>query len=378
MADLGFRAFDADHHYYEAEDAFTRHMDPAMRRRCMQWVELNGRKRLLVGGKVNSFIPNPTFDPVAKPGILDEFFRGKNPEGKDMVSLFGELDPINPAYRDRDARVSMVKSQGLEGAFMFPTLAVGMEVSLAHDPEAVCAAFRALNRWVEDDWGFAYQDTLYAAPYIPLVDPTWAIEELEWALAGGARMICMTPGPVRAGSSSRSVADPVYDPFWARVNEAGITCSFHSGDAGYNKFADEWGSGGDFKAFSYDSLRSCLSASPIGDTVAAMVCHGLFTRHPNLRVATIECGSDWVAPLLKRLKKAYGQMPFAFEHDPMAQLRSTSGWPRTTRMIWTTSRTRSERNTCSSVPTTPTPRASRSRRTSSTTARTTMRMRFGS
>ena len=31
MHDLGFRPFDADNHYYEAEDAFIRHIDPAMR-----------------------------------------------------------------------------------------------------------------------------------------------------------------------------------------------------------------------------------------------------------------------------------------------------------------------------------------------------------
>ncbi len=321
MAELAFRAFDADHHYYEAEDAFTRHIDPRMRRRCMDWALVNGRKRLLVGGRVNRFIPNPTFDPVAKPGILDEFFRGRNPEGKGMAALFGELDPIHPAYRDRDARVAQLETQGLDGCFLFPTLAVGMEQSLVEDPEAICAAFRAFNRWLEEDWGFGYQGKLYAAPYIPLVDPAWAVEELEWALAAGAGMICMTPGPVQAGSLSRSPADALYDPFWARVNEAGITLSFHSGDAGYNKFADQWGSGGEFKAFEYDALRSCLSPSPIGDTIAALVCHGLFTRHPNVRVATIECGSSWVRPLLGRLKKAYGQMPFGFEHDPVEQLR---------------------------------------------------------
>ena len=36
MAELGFKAFDADNHYYEAEDAFMRHVDPKMHKRCMQ------------------------------------------------------------------------------------------------------------------------------------------------------------------------------------------------------------------------------------------------------------------------------------------------------------------------------------------------------
>ena len=103
MPDLDFLCFDADNHYYEAEDAFTRHMDPRYRKRGMQWAELEGRQRLLVAGKVNRFIPNPTFDPVARPGCLDEFYRGKRSSGGSLAEMFGELDPINPAYRNRDA-----------------------------------------------------------------------------------------------------------------------------------------------------------------------------------------------------------------------------------------------------------------------------------
>ena len=87
---IDYTTFDADNHYYEATDAFTRHLDPKMARRAMQWAEIDGRQRLLVAGAVNRFIPNPTFDPVAKPGALDEYFRGRNPEGKGMAALFGQ------------------------------------------------------------------------------------------------------------------------------------------------------------------------------------------------------------------------------------------------------------------------------------------------
>ena len=36
-----FRPFDCDNHYYECEDAFTRHVPDAMRHRVVQWVEMN-------------------------------------------------------------------------------------------------------------------------------------------------------------------------------------------------------------------------------------------------------------------------------------------------------------------------------------------------
>ena len=322
MADFDFKVFDADHHYYEAEDAFIRHVDGRMQSRCMEWAEVSGRKRLLVAGRVNRFIPNPTFDPVAKPGCLDEFFRGRNPENKDVRQLFGELSPISPAYRDRDARLEQMDQQGIEGALFYPTLGVGMQESLRLDPEAACAAFTGFNRWLEEDWGFSYQNRIFAAPYISLMDPGWAERELDSLLTRGARLISMVPGPVPEGNRSVSLADSRFDGFWARVNEARIPVTFHSGDSGYRQFTVEaWGGGREFRAFVFDPIITCLSPEPIHDTYAALICHGLFDRHPHVRVASIECGSHWVFDLVRRLKKAYGQMPMSFRRDPVEALR---------------------------------------------------------
>ncbi len=163
---VDFGAFDADNHYYEAEDAFTRHLDPSMAKRCMQWAHINGRKRLLVAGRINRFIPNPTWDPIARPGTLDDYFRGRNTAGQDVKTMFGELDPLreHPEYQQRDARLAVMDQQGLIGAFFFPTLAVGMQQSLRHDIGAIHAAFHAFNQWLEEDWGFAHQQRIFAAP----------------------------------------------------------------------------------------------------------------------------------------------------------------------------------------------------------------------
>jgi len=321
MSQIDFRAFDADNHYYEAEDAFTRHVDPRIQRRAVQWAIVNGRKTLLVAGKVHRFIPNPTFDPVARPGCLDQYFRGRNPGGKSIREVFGELEPIHPAYRNRDARLALMDTQGLEGMFVFPTLGVGIEESLKGDPEALCAAFAAFNRWMHEDWGFAYRERLFAAPYITFVDVDWAVRELEWALDHDARVIVMRAAPVETPGGGYSPADRRFDPFWSRVAEAGITAAYHSGDSGYLRFYEAWGVGGEHRSFDFHPMRLCLSAQPIMDTMAALVCGGLFDRHPRLRVATIETGSSWVAPLLARFEKAYGQMPFAFQRDPVAAFR---------------------------------------------------------
>ena len=59
---------------------------------------------------------------------------------------------------------------GLERVWLFPTLGMIYEELLKSDPEGVGIMFRAFNRWLEEDWGYDYQDRIFAAPYIALAD----------------------------------------------------------------------------------------------------------------------------------------------------------------------------------------------------------------
>ena len=205
--------FDFDNHYYEAEDAFTRHQDPGLRTRGVRWAEVDGRRRLLVGGTVNSYIANPTFDPVAQPGALYDWYRG-NPQRQQIREAFGELEPIRPEYRDRDARLAVMDDQGLAATLLFPTLGVGIEDALKHDPDACLKVFEAFNRWVEDDWGYRYQDRLFAVPYISLLDPAAAAAELARVIEAGAVAVNVRSAPVPVPGGHRSPFDPAYDGVW--------------------------------------------------------------------------------------------------------------------------------------------------------------------
>jgi predicted TIM-barrel fold metal-dependent hydrolase len=323
MTDLPFRFFDCDNHYYEATDAFTRHMEPAFAKRTMQWAQIGGKTRLLVGGKVNKFIPNPTFDPVAKPGAMDEYFRGRNPKSTDVRQLFGELEPIasRPEYRDRDARLALMDEQGMEATLLLPTLGVGMEQALAGDLPALVAAFRSFNRWLDDDWGFAYQNRIFAAPYITLADVDGAVAELQWAVDKDARFVVMVGGPVNTREGYKSPADPCFDPFWRLANDSGITVAFHSGDTRYSHYLSDWGENEMLESFRATAFRALASANPTQDTIASMLSRHLFKRFPRLRIATIESGSSWVLHLFEKLTKSYGQAPFLYPEDPRETFR---------------------------------------------------------
>src|SRR5262249_62190616 len=110
---------------------------------------------------------------------------------------------------------------------LLPTLGVGMEQALAHDLPALTAAFRAFNRWLDEDWGFAYQDRIFAAPYITLSDPDNAARELEWALGRDARFVVMVGGPVTTAASLRSPAGESFHPLWRLGDAPRISSRLH-------------------------------------------------------------------------------------------------------------------------------------------------------
>jgi len=316
MTNLDFALCDADNHYYESRDAFTRHADRKMAARCMQWATIGGKERLLVGGKVQHFIANPTFDPVARPGCLDDYHRGRT-QHSDVREAFGALEPLPRAYQDRDARLLVMDSQGVERALLFPTLGVGMEEALKHDVEALHHAFSAFNTWLHEDWGYAYRERIFAAPVIPLADPAEAVRELERVLARDARAILIRMAPVFTADGPRSLGDPIFDPFWGLAAEAGIVAAFHTGDSGYTRYSDEWEPVGNYRSFMFTAFRLLTIDRAVYDTMAALLCHGVFARFPRLRALSVENGAAWASQLLGNLRKVCKTQSAEFEGDPV-------------------------------------------------------------
>jgi predicted TIM-barrel fold metal-dependent hydrolase len=320
---MDFKPVDADNHYYEALDAFTRHLDKKFKWRGVHPVQDGKRVQVLIGGKVNRFVPNPTFDPIIVPGCLDAQFRGQIPEGVDPRSLM-KVEPLREEYRNRDKRVEVVESQGLDKVLLFPTLGCGVEQALRGDVGATMASLQAFNRWLEEDWGFEYRGKLIAVPMISLADPDAACAELDFLLERGARIVHVRPAPVPGPhATTRSLGDQLHDPVWARLAEASVPVAFHLGDSGYNLLAAAWGGAAEFQGFGpMDVLgRIVVSDRAIHDTIASLVVDGVFKRHPKLRVASIENGSDFLHTLVKRLRKQANQTPWVFAEDPLDTIR---------------------------------------------------------
>ena len=324
--------FDADNHYWEPRDAFTRHRDPAFLDRGLRVVEENGKHKYYFGDRPHPILPGPGDEHGRpRPGALFEYFSGRGDKGAVGDELSSEDPARHPEWFNRDARLTVMDEQGVEAVWLFPSQGVCMEGPMQPDVEASIEVLRAFNRWIDDDWGFAYRDRIFGVPFLTLSDVDVAVSELEWALSRGARVISIRNGPAFTRDGTKSPADPMFDPFWARVREAGIVVAPHAGfEDGYREVEDAvaraWGlvgaqHTGDTTALTlFDPfIQTMMKHRLVHDFAGALVAHHLFERLPGLRIAFIENGADWVGPLLHGLHLISAQHPGYFKTSPVDQ-----------------------------------------------------------
>src|SRR6476659_6721845 len=277
---LDYLVFDADNHMYEATDAFTKYL-PKEDDRLIKYVEVHGRTKSAIKNKISDYIPNPTFNKVAPPGAQELEFKLKNPDS--MTAADKELQLAPPpryieapdAFFEPEARIVMMDDQGIDRAMMWPTLASLLEERLTDDPVATHVVVHALNQWMHEQWTFNFENRIFPTPVItlPIVDK--AIEELEWVVERGARVILIRPAPVPGYRGSRSFGFPEFDPFWQKVVDHDLLVAMHSSDSGYEAYANDWlGSDEEMLPFQPQAFRMLQAWRPIEDSVSALVVHG--------------------------------------------------------------------------------------------------------
>jgi len=312
--------FDADNHMYETRDAFTKFL-PDRYKSAIQYVDVEGRTKIAVRGQISDYIPNPTFDVVARPGAQEEYFRKGNPDGKSRRELYGEPIRAIPAFREPEPRMEMMDELGVDRSMLYPTLASLLEERMKDDPILTHAAIHALNEWMYETWTFNFHDRIFATPVITLPIVERAIEELEWSLERGARAVLIRPAPVPGYRGTRSFAKPEFDPFWAKVAEADVLVVMHGSDSGYARWANEWtGTDAEMQPFKSGvpvAFRLMNATRPAEDAVASILCENLCSRFPTLKIAIVELGMSWMFPLIDRLKDIYKKVPQDFEENPI-------------------------------------------------------------
>ena len=320
---LGYAIHDADQHYYEPDDCYSRHIEAKFKDKTM-WIDRESQDhpgRMYIGDERCRFFSVGAGDSIGAPGVMKAFLKGLSEEGGSP-----SLNPMNglavPEFVDRKARLAKMDDQGVEACLMLPTTGVGIEPQLREPKhrEALYPSVRAFNRWLEEDWGYGKDGRIYSAPMLSLVDLEEAMLELDRLIALGARFILLTAGPI----DGRSPSDPHFDPFWARCQEARVHIVYHIGQTPFGEmYSKPWGLRANPPSHRHSMMEYFLAFSerPVQDTIATLIADNLFGRFPGLRILSVEYGSSWVAPMLGKLEKLtrlYSKDMWRFGAPPMS------------------------------------------------------------
>lgn len=101
--ELPYPVFDADNHFYEPQEALTKFL-PEHRKGVIDYIDVRGRTKIVVRNQISDYIPNPTFEVVARPGAQEEYFKYGS-GGKSFREVMGKPMKAIPAFRDPEARL---------------------------------------------------------------------------------------------------------------------------------------------------------------------------------------------------------------------------------------------------------------------------------
>ena len=319
---LDVPVFDADNHLYETRDSLTKYL-PDRYRGVIDYVDVRGRTKIVVRGQISEYIPNPTFEVVARPGAQEEYFRRSaipraRAAGRSSASrCVRSRRSASPA-----ARLELMDEQGLDRALMFPTWPAWSRSGCATTPSAIHAVVHALNEWIHETWQFDYEGRIFTTPVIslPIVE-----QGHRGARVGGRAGRQGRADPARAGAGlprPRSFGLPEFDPFWEKVVEHDVLVAMHSSDSGYERYTNDW-MGSDARCCRSSRRRSACSRrggrsrTRCRPSCATGPCPASRrSRSPSSRTAA--AGSSRCS---KNMADVYKKMPQDFPEDPVAVIK---------------------------------------------------------
>ena len=278
---------DADSHVMETREWLDPYLDP----------DLKSRMRPLYGHKRNR-IDKMLDEAKARKGDAEaENLAFDNPiAGPKGWLAAGAFDP--------EERTRVLDQFGFSAQLVFGTASLA-PIREMQDEGILYGGARAHNEAMA---AFCNQDhRLMGVGYVPLDNPSRALNETNAALAAGNRAIMVSAGP----AGERSPGHPDLDPVWARLEETRTPFMLHIGPGtktqpkafqnnGRERSPDLHGGG--------ENLRFCdyimLSFAP-QVWLTAMVYDGVFERFPNLRGGVIESGAGWAPEFLRELDLGY-------------------------------------------------------------------------
>jgi len=279
---------DSDQHLYEPKGMWAEHIDPTHRGDALElvddahgytWVTWHGQRLELAD--------------VHLPGNVKSNgdHRRHQRAGEPPAYVYDEALP--DSYWNPAARVQWLDDSGIDEAVCFPNFGLLWERRLSGSLQALTANMTAWNRYcatvVTDSHG-----RLHPVAHVTLRDAAWLDAQLAQLDAAGVQLAMVAPAPV----DGRPLSHPDHERLWAAFVEHGVTPVFHVADQP-RLFADCWYP--DENEFGVPAIESAFIWVPPAVALTDLILHGVFDRHPRLRVGVVELSSIWVPQFLLML-----------------------------------------------------------------------------
>jgi predicted TIM-barrel fold metal-dependent hydrolase len=223
---------------------------------------------------------------------------GRKPEEYKPTGL--TYKEMRPGAYDPKARLEDMDLDGVDAEVLYFG---GPVTQLASDPALRRYVVQRYNDWMVE-LSKASPTRLVGLAHIPLLDLDEAQAELRRVAKAGLKGFHVDPFPDERGG--KPLWDPVYEPFWALVEETRLPMSFHIVGPRKQNVHET------FMNPTPGIKETFIAIAPISicETVSTLVFTGILARHPKLRFVLVECGIGWIPYFLERMDQTFNKHRF--------------------------------------------------------------------
>jgi predicted TIM-barrel fold metal-dependent hydrolase len=203
----------------------------------------------------------------------------------------GHYDPhVRLRHMDADGVAAQVIFAGGQNDTELPWVGFGWNAGPKQDRELRQASYRMWNRWISEFVSVA-PERLFGVMQIPIWDVSAALEELEWSVNAGLRVVNLHA----PREDYPPYIDHVYEPFWAACAEAGAILATHAGaSAPYDRTNRQ------------TNLLYLAEMHWYGNRgLPQLIFGGVFERYPNIKFVLTEQRVDFAPMLVTHLDSLY-------------------------------------------------------------------------
>jgi len=280
----GYRIISSDNHVFEPADLWTTRAEPKFRDRAPRivrqedgdWWYCDNHRVIGMGAGAQT---------------------GMRFGQSDQLRRTTTFDHVRPGGYLPEEHVKDMETDGVDVSIVYPT--VGLLLYSVPDGDLLTDIFRTYNDWLAEFCN-AFPERLKGIATLNVDDVPSAVKEMErcakLGLAGG--LITVYP------PEGRGYNLPAYEPLWAAAEDLEMPLGLHIA-TNRPGIGQEFGAGEQA-----DRVSSAFLANAdhwIRMSLGHMVFSGVFERHPQLQIGSVEMELSWIPHFLDRIDYTYTQ-----------------------------------------------------------------------